>query len=108
MGVQRAGHSKPAVGNLPLVHIFLFLLFCRLPSMDFDDQKQLCQVHPVLISCDMIDSLHVYLSVSAQTLKEKLGSSCQAVFIGLSVHPFASQQQVSDTLRAWPCRWRTT
>ena len=34
-----------------------------------------------------------------QTLKEKLGLSCQAAFIGAPVHPSASQQQVSDTLR---------
>ncbi len=38
--------------------------------MDFDDQKQLCQVHPVLISCDMIDNLHVDLSVSADAERE--------------------------------------
>jgi len=47
------------------------------------------------------EGLHADLSVSVQTLKEKLGSSCQAAFIGVPVHPSASQQQVintSDTL----------
>jgi hypothetical protein len=39
------------------------------------------------------------LSVIVQTLKEKLGPSCQAAFIGVPVHPSASQKQVSDTLR---------
>jgi hypothetical protein len=47
----------------------------------------------------MIDGLHADLSVSVQTLKEKLGPSCQAALIGVPVHPSASQQQVSDTLR---------
>jgi hypothetical protein len=47
----------------------------------------------------MIEGLHADLSVSVQTLKEKLGPSCQAAFIGVSVHPSVSQQQVSDTLR---------
>jgi hypothetical protein len=32
-------------------------------------------------------------------LKVKLGPSCQAAFIGVPVHPSASQQQVSDALR---------
>jgi hypothetical protein len=36
---------------------------------------------------------------SVQTLKEKLGSSCQTAFIRVTVHPSASQEQVSDTLR---------
>jgi hypothetical protein len=67
--------------------------------MDFVDQKSLCQLHQVFISCDMIKCLHADLSVSVQTLKEKLGPSCQAAFIGVPVHPSASQQQVSDTLR---------
>jgi hypothetical protein len=39
------------------------------------------------------------LSVSVRTLKEELGPSCQAAFIGLPVHPSASQQQVRDTLQ---------
>jgi hypothetical protein len=67
--------------------------------MDFVDQKSLCQLHQVFIACDMIEGLHADLSVSVQTLKEKLGPSCQAAFIGMPVHPSASQQQVSDTLR---------
>ena len=67
--------------------------------MDFDDQKSLFQLHQVFISCDMIGGLHPELALSVQTLKRKLGSSCQAAFIGLSVHPSASQLQVSDTLR---------
>jgi hypothetical protein len=82
----------------------LSLQFCcslswNLPSMDFDDQKSLRQLHQVFISCDMIEGLQADLSVSVQTLKEKLGSSCQAAFIGVPAHPSASQQQVSDTLR---------
>jgi len=67
--------------------------------MDFDDQKSLRQMHQFFISCDMIEGLHADLCVSVQTLKEKLGPSCQAAFIGVPVHPSASQQQVSDTLR---------
>jgi hypothetical protein len=94
--------------------------------MDFDDQLILCQLHQFFISCDMIEGLHADLSVSVQTLKEriqigmfrpirvdhtnclqvaikthsfKLRPSCQAAFIGVPVHPSASQQQVSDTLR---------
>jgi hypothetical protein len=79
----------------------LFCCFssCSLPSMDFVDQKSLCQLHQVFIACDMIEGLHADLSVSVQILKEKLGSSCQAAFIGVPVHPSASQQQVSNTLR---------
>jgi hypothetical protein len=56
--------------------------------------RHLCQLHQV-----MIDGLHADLSVSVKTLKEKLGPSYQAAFIGVPVHPSASQQQVSDTLR---------
>ena len=67
--------------------------------MDFDHQKSLCQLHQFFISCDMVEGLHADVSVSVQTLKEKLGPSCQAAFIGVPVHPSASQQQVSDTLR---------
>jgi hypothetical protein len=78
-------------------------LYCSLSSsfasMDFDDQQSLCQLHQVFMSCDMIESLHADFSVSVQTLKEELGPSCQAAFIGAPVHPSASQQQVSDTLR---------
>jgi hypothetical protein len=78
---------------------FCCFLSASLPSMDFVDQKHLCQLHQVFISCDMIETLHANLSVSVQTLKETLGPSCQAAFIGASVHPSASQQEVSDTLR---------
>ena len=74
----------------------MVLLF---PSIAFDDEKSLCQLHPFFISCDMIEGLLADLSVSVQTLKKKLGPSCQAAFIGVPVHPSASQQQVSDTLR---------
>jgi hypothetical protein len=74
-------------------------LSCSLPSLDFDDEKSVCQLHQVFISCDMIEGLHADFSVSVQTLKEKLGPSCQAAFIGVPVHPSVSQQQVSDTLR---------
>jgi hypothetical protein len=79
-------------------------LYCSLsfscPSMDFDNQQSLlCQLHQVFMSCDMIEGLHADVSVSVRTLKEKLGPSCQAAFIGEPVHPSASQQQVSDTLR---------
>jgi hypothetical protein len=73
--------------------------FCSLPSMDFDDPQSLCQLHQVFISCDMIEGLHADLSASVQTLKEKHGPMCQAAFMGVPVHPSASQQQVSDTLR---------
>ena len=51
------------------------------------------------MSSDLIEGLHADLSVGVQTLKEKLGPSCQAAFIGVPVHPSVSQQQVSDTLR---------
>ena len=68
-------------------------------SIFFDDERHLCQLHQVFISCDMIDGLHADLSVSVQALKEKHGPSCQAAFIGVPVHPSTSQQQVSDTLR---------
>jgi hypothetical protein len=78
---------------------FLCLMSFSVPSMDFHDQKSLCQLHQFFISCDMIEGLHADVSVSVQTLKEKLGPSCQAAFIGVPVHPSASQQQVSDTLR---------
>jgi hypothetical protein len=74
-------------------------LSCWLSSMDFDDQQSLCQLHQVFLSCDTIEGLHADVSVSVQTLKEKLGPSCQAAFIGVPVHPSASQQHVSDTLR---------
>jgi hypothetical protein len=67
--------------------------------MVLDDQKTLCQLHQFFISCDTIEGLHADLPVSAQTLKEKLGPSCKAALIGEPVHPSASQQQVSDTLR---------
>ena len=56
--------------------------------MEFDDKKSLCPLLQFFISFD-----------SVQTLKEKLGASCQAAFIGVPVHPSASQQQVRDTLR---------
>ncbi len=67
--------------------------------MDFDHQKSLCQLHQFFISCDMVEGLHADVSVSIQTLNDKLGPSCQAAFIGAPVLPSASQQQVSDTLR---------
>ncbi len=71
-------------------------LFCCLsfsfPSIDFDDQKSLCHLHQFFISCDMTKDFHANLSVSVQTLKEKLGPSCQVTFIGIPVHPSASQQ----------------
>ena len=70
-----------------------------LRSIDFDDERHLCQLNQVFISCDMIGGLHADLSVSVQALKEKHGPSCQAAFIGVPVHPSTSQQQVSDTLR---------
>ena len=73
-------------------------LSCRLSSIGFDDKQSVCQLHQVFISCDMIEDLHVNLSVSVQTLKAKLGSSCQTACSGVYVHPSASQQQVSDTL----------
>ncbi len=75
---------------------------CSLPSIGFDEQRSLCHLHQFFLSYDMIEGLHSDLSVSLQTLKEKLGPSCQAAFIafiGVPVHPTASQQQVSDTLR---------
>jgi hypothetical protein len=67
--------------------------------MDFDDKKALCQLHQVFISCDMVEGLHADFPVSVQNLKQTLGPSCQAAFIGVPVHPSARQQQVSDTLR---------
>jgi hypothetical protein len=70
-----------------------------LPLIDLDGDKELCQLHQFLISCDMIEGVHEDLSWSVQTLKEKLGPSCQAAFVRVPVLPSASQQQVSDTLR---------
>jgi hypothetical protein len=78
---------------------FCCSLSSSLPPLDFVDQKHLCQLHQVFISCDIIEGLHANLSVSVQTLKETLGPSCQAAFIGVPIHPSASQQEVSDTLR---------
>ena len=78
---------------------FLSSLCSMLWSIDFDDQKSLCQLHQVFISFDLIGGLHADLSVSVQALKEKHGPSCQAAFIGVPVHPSTSQQQVSNTLR---------
>ena len=46
----------------------------------------------------MVEGLQSDLSVIVQTLKEKFGTSCQAAFIGVPVHPSVSQQHVSDTL----------
>ena len=76
--------------------ILFFKLSCILPSIGYVDQKNLSQLHRVFISCDMIECLHSDLSVTIQTLKEKLGTSCQAVFVGVSVHPSASRQQLSE------------
>jgi hypothetical protein len=86
------------------LHFNLPLRFCSslsfiLPSIDFGDEKHLCQLHQFFISCDMICGLHADLSVSVQTLQEKHGPSCQSAFVGVSVHPSASQQIVCDTLR---------
>ena len=78
---------------------FCCSLSFSLPSIDLDDERNLCQLHQFFISCDMIGGLHADLSISVQTLKEKHGPSCQAAFIGVPAHPSASQQQVSDTLR---------
>jgi hypothetical protein len=83
--------------NLPLW--FCSSLSCILPSIYFDDEKNLCQLHQFFMSCDMMGGLHADLSVSVQTMKVKHGPSCQAAFIGVPVHPCASQQQVSNTLR---------
>jgi hypothetical protein len=77
-------------------------LSCSFPSMDFDDQKSLCQLHQVFISCDMIEGLHANFPVSVQTLKEKLGPSCPAAFIGL---PFRCKS--AKHCGAWACRWKT-
>ena len=74
-------------------------LSCSFLSMDFDDQLVLRQLHQVFMSCDMTEGLHSDLSVSVQTLKEKLGPSCLAAFIWMPVQTSVTQQQVSDTLR---------
>jgi hypothetical protein len=79
-----------------LVLQFCSSFSCISLSIDFDDEKTLRQV---LISSDMIGGLHADLTVNVQTLKEKLGPSCQAAFIGTPVHRSASQQQVRHTLR---------
>ena len=75
---------------------FCSFLSCSLPSIDLDDQMHLSQMHQVFMLCDMIGGL----SVSVQTLKEKLGSSCKAAFSRRPAQASASQQQVSDTLRS--------
>jgi hypothetical protein len=51
------------------IHFNLSLRFCCffscwLPSQDCDDQKHLCQLHQVFISCDMMEDLHADLSES--------------------------------------------
>ena len=53
-----------------LIHFNLSLRFCcsfssrRLYFKDSDDHKNLCQLHQFFISCDMIEGLHVDLSVT--------------------------------------------
>ena len=66
---------------------FCCSLSCSLPSMDFDHQKSLCQLHQFFISCDMVEGLHADVSVSIQTLNDKLGPSCQAAFTGVPACP---------------------
>ncbi len=51
-------------------------------------------MHQFFISCDLQEGLHASLPVMLLSLKAK----CRAVFIGGSVQPSVSQQQVSDTL----------
>ncbi len=51
------------------IQFHVFLQFCcslpfSLPSMDFDDQKSLCQLHQFFISCDGIEGPHTDFSVS--------------------------------------------
>jgi hypothetical protein len=53
-----------------------------LPSIDFYDEKQLCQLHQFFISCDMIGGVHADLSVSVKTLKEKHGHRVKQPLLG--------------------------
>jgi hypothetical protein len=97
IALQHLRHASTM--SFKLSCILFFKLSCILPSIGYVDQKNLSQLHRGFISCDMMECLYSDLSVTIQTLKEELGPSCQAAFIGVSVHPSESQQEVSDRLR---------
>jgi hypothetical protein len=87
---QEVGNTLWAI-QFNISRRFCCSLSCRLPSIVLDDHKIFRQLHQFSISYDMIEGLHVDLSVSVQTLEDKFGPSCQAAFIWASVHPSASQ-----------------
>jgi hypothetical protein len=68
---------------------------CHCLPIDMDDENHLRQMHQFFITCDLQEGLHAALPARLLALKGK----CRAAFIGGSVQPSASQQQVSDTLR---------
>jgi hypothetical protein len=61
--------------------------------------KALSQIHQFFITLDMKEGVHADFPASVLALKERLGSSCKAAFVGQNVTAPASQQQVSDALR---------
>jgi len=61
--------------------------------------KALSQIHQFFITLDMKEGAHADFPASVLALKERLGSSCKAAFVGQNVTLPASQQQVSDALR---------
>ena len=56
---------------------FCCSLSCSLPSIDFDHQKSLCQLHQLFISCDMVEGLYADVPVSVRTLKDELATRLQ-------------------------------
>jgi hypothetical protein len=74
-------------------------LCLSLPFLDFHDQESLRQLHQFFFSYVIVEGLLADFSVSVQTLKQKIGPSCQSVFVGIPVYPSSSHQQVNNTLR---------
>ncbi len=78
--------------------IFAVLCLPVLSALDFHDDH-LSQLHQFFIACDMQEALDLGMPVSVLALKDKLGPSCKAAFIGHPIKESATQQQVSDILR---------
>jgi hypothetical protein len=77
---------------------FCCALSASLSALDFHDDH-LSQLHQFFIACDMQEALDSGMPVSVLALKDKLGPSCKAAFIGQPIKESATQQQVSDILR---------
>ena len=75
-----------------------YLLSSSLPVIDNIEQKVLCQLHQVFISCDFQQGLNAGSPERIQTLNDQLGKSCKTVFLGQPVQVSAIQQHVSNTL----------